>query len=411
MRSSSAGLGLAFAGLLAACGGGGGGGGGRVGSTPGVGGTNVTLNVLPVTVNGSLCAAATSAGYPNKPCVSVTICAPGSTTACQTVDDVLLDTGSYGLRVFKQALGGVALQQISAGTGSLATCVQFADQTSDWGPVQLADVVLAGEPAVEVPIHVLDATFSTAPSSCPGPEAGPAAAGFNGILGVGVFREDCGRSCASNAQNGLYFSCTASGCTGAQAPLPDQVQNPVAHLPQDNNGLIVDLPAVGAGGAASLQGSVLLGIGTRSNNTPAGVTVFPVDPSTGSFTTTVGGTTLASSFLDTGSNGLFFAPPTPSALPPCQAPNASWYCPPATVDLAATNQPSGAGAPTAAVSFQIANFDALLSSGNSVFDDLGGASLPSAGFDWGMPFHEGRRVVIGLEGMTSNLGAGPLVAY
>jgi hypothetical protein len=403
MRSSSAGLVLALAGLLAGCGGGGGGAGG--------GSTKVTLNVLPVTVNGSLCAAATSASYPNKPCVSVTICAPGSTTACQTVDDVLLDTGSYGLRVFKQALGGVALRQVSSGTGSLATCVQFADQTSDWGPVQLADVVLGGEPAVEVPIHVLDATFSAAPSSCPGPEAGPATAGFNGILGVGVFREDCGPGCASDAQNGLYFSCTASGCTGAVASVADQVQNPVAHLPQDNNGLIVELPAVGAGGAASLQGSVVLGVGTRSNNSPGGVTAFPVDPSTGSFSTTIGGTTLDRSFLDTGSNGLFFAPPTPSALPACPAPNTSWFCPPATVDLAASNQPTGASAPAADVSFQIANFDALLSSGNSVFDDLGGASLPSAGFDWGLPFHEGRQVVIGLDGGTSELGAGPLVAY
>src|SRR5512143_2176186 len=60
-------------------------------------------NVLSITVNGSLCSAGTSNGYFNKPCVSITVCTPGSTTACQTVNDILLDTGSYGLRIFAQA--------------------------------------------------------------------------------------------------------------------------------------------------------------------------------------------------------------------------------------------------------------------------------------------------------------------
>jgi hypothetical protein len=56
-------------------------------------------NVIPITVNGSLCSANS---YLNKPCVSVTVCTPGTST-CQTISDILLDTGSYGLRIFKQA--------------------------------------------------------------------------------------------------------------------------------------------------------------------------------------------------------------------------------------------------------------------------------------------------------------------
>jgi hypothetical protein len=393
--------------LLCACGGGGkggGGGGGGVGS-----GAPVTLNVLPVTVNGALCSAATSAGYPDKPCVSVTLCVPGG-GECRTVDDVLLDTGSYGLRVFRQALSGLALPPVASGGGTLATCVQFADQTSDWGPVALADVVLGGEPAVEVPVHVLDATFSAAPASCPGPEADPAQAGLNGILGVGVFREDCGPGCETDAGNGVYFSCTGSSCTGAAVPLASQVQNPVAHLPLDNNGLIVELPAVAAGGVASLDGSVVLGIGTRSNNVPGAVTALPVDPQTASFTTELAGVTFAGSFVDTGSNGLFFAPPPSATLPACAAPNDGWYCPAAAVDLAATSTPGAGGGPAVTVPFRIGNFDALLSQGQ-VFDDLGGSSLPGAGFDWGLPFHLGRRVVVGIEGSSSSLGTGPLVAY
>ena len=63
------------------------------------------------------------------------------------------------------------------------------------------------------------------------------------------------------------------------------------------------------------------------------------------------------------------------------------------------------------MSFQIANFESLAASNNSVFSDLGGGSLAGAGFDWGVPFHLGRRVAVELEGRSSSLGTGPLVAY
>ncbi|HYA85901.1 MAG TPA: DUF3443 family protein, partial [Nitrospirota bacterium] len=110
------------------------------------GSTAVASNVLPVTVNGSLCSSITSSNYLNKPCVSITVCTPGSTTACQTINDILLDTGSYGLRIFKQALT-VNLTQVPSGSGSLAACAQFADGSADWGPVEVAGVVLGNEPA------------------------------------------------------------------------------------------------------------------------------------------------------------------------------------------------------------------------------------------------------------------------
>ncbi len=385
--------------LVVGCGGGGG-STGTVGSATGA-------NVMALSVNGKLCS--TTPGYPNKPCVQVTVCTPG-TSHCQTIDDILLDTGSYGLRVFRQALGSVTLQQVSAGTGSLATCVQFADQTSDWGPVEVADVVLGGEPAVRVPIHVLDSTFSTPPSSCPNPESGPSAAGFNGILGLGVFAQDCGQGCATDAQNGIYFACDSSGCSGSVAALADQVSNPVFLLPQDNNGVIVELPSVAAGGAASLEGTLLLGIGTRSNNALSGVTALPVSPANGTFTTTLAGVDMPRSFLDTGSNGFFFAPPSSGVLPACSGSASSWFCPSATVSLTATNKADG-GSPSADASFQIANFDGLAASRNNVFSTLGGGSLAGAGFDWGLPFHLGRRVAVGFEQRASSLGAGPLVAY
>src|SRR5262249_17889282 len=57
-------------------------------------------NVLTMTVNGSTCAANS---YFNKPCVSIQVCTPGTST-CQTINDVLVDSGSVGLRIFKSIL-------------------------------------------------------------------------------------------------------------------------------------------------------------------------------------------------------------------------------------------------------------------------------------------------------------------
>jgi hypothetical protein len=345
--------------------------------------------------------------FPNEPCVSVTICAPG-TTNCQTINDILLDTGDSGLRIFKQALSVPLVQVTTSGSGSLAECVRFADGWADWGPVQLADVILGGEPAVRVPIQVIDSTFGD-PSVCGTQlEASPSDAGFNGILGVGLSAQDCGPGCANLANNTYYYTCTGASCAGTKAALTDQVQNPVALLPQDNNGVIVKLPSVPSGGSPSVNGSLVLGIGTQSNNVPSGVTAFPANHN-GYFTTTFNGTSYPKSFVDSGSNGLFFAPPASSPIPNCPT-LSDWFCPSSTLPLRATN--TGApGSPSGEVSFQISNLERLrLNPSNNVFPDIGG-SFPSGLFVWGLPFFFGRNVYVGFEGKTSSLGTGPYWAY
>ena len=151
-------------------------------------------NVMVITVNGSLCS---NNSYVNKPCVSVTVCTPGTST-CQTIDDILLDTGSFGLRIFKQALTVPLTPENSGNSGSFAECVQYADGSSDWGPIQIASVILGNEPAVQVPIQVIDSTFGIVPIACQNADQSPADAGFNGILGVGLFAQDCGQDCSDS---------------------------------------------------------------------------------------------------------------------------------------------------------------------------------------------------------------------
>ena len=399
--------------------------GSAVMSVTGVG-SGTANNVLTLTVNGSTCDSSLTApaGYTNDPCVSVKVCSTSGASTCVTINSILLDTGSYGLRIFKQLLNNVSLTQVASGSGSLAECIEFADGSSEWGPVQTASIIMGNEPAVQVPIQVIDSTFGTVPRSCGTPDQQPLDEGFNGILGVGPLIYDCGTACANSSHNGIYYSCSGSRCRDTAVPLSDQVPNPVAFLLTDNTGLIVQLPDVATGGAASVSGSVVFGISTQSNNSPSGMTTYTldqnVDPTTGTtgdFTTTFNGSSY-SSFIDTGSNALFFPSPSMAQLPNCSGDNSPWFCPPET-----TSNPDGitnfsatitgySGSPSNVVSFSLGNFVSLASSTtNMVFGDIGGDIGSVGGFDWGLPFFFGRNVYIGFEGKTSSLGAGPYFAY
>jgi hypothetical protein len=183
----------------------------------------------------------------------------------------------------------------------------------------------------------------------------------------------------------------------------------------------VQLPAVAPGGATSIQGYLFLGIDTRLNNSSTGFTMYPADPNPadstyGEFITifpTTGGNTYSSSFLDTGSNGLFFDPGSVSALTTCTSGTfIGWYCPSSTLNLSATTE-GYLGTPSGPVSFQIGDASTF-SSSNWVFSELGApfdSSTLSAYFDWGLPFFMGRNVYVGIEQKTSSLGTGPYWAY
>jgi hypothetical protein len=127
----------------------------------------------------------------------------------------------------------------------------------------------------------------------------------------------------------------------------------------------------------------------------------------GNITTTFDGSTYAG-FLDTGSSGLFF-PPGASALPACSAPNDQWFCPTSAVNVSAVNRSAGSST-SGTVSFTITNFDDFFNSSSNVSARIGGP-MTTAFFDWGLPFHFGRTVYIGIEGKSSSLGQGPYWAY
>ena len=64
-------------------------------------------NALPVAVN----AGPANTGYNvNRLYTSVTVCNTGSVTQCQTIDHVLVDTGSTGLRLLSAAMAPAQVQ-------------------------------------------------------------------------------------------------------------------------------------------------------------------------------------------------------------------------------------------------------------------------------------------------------------
>jgi hypothetical protein len=328
-----------------------------------------------------------------------------------TVDNVLLDTGSYGLRVVNTALGSFASQlpmQTATAGGQLAECTQFADGFT-WGTTRRANVQISGEVATNIPIQVIgDLAASTVPSGCVNGtnESTADALGANGILGLGVAPVDCGVACsvqANVAQFSNYYSCPGgTNCVRTLAETTNQVANPIPNFPVDNNGVIVQMAPISSSGAATATGTVVFGIGTQSNNGNTAGATYTTDAS-GDFPARGQSNTV---FLDSGSNGYFFQD---STLPLCGGNLSAFYCPTSTVQR--TVNLTGANGTTGSVSISIANAQTLLSNAsNYAFNNLAGQVGGLNGYDLGLPFFYGRYVYYGMDKRASG-GATPFVAF
>ena len=401
---------LACAVLLVGCGGGSGGGGGSSGPAPVPNTLSVTIDAGPSAVTSKNQAEA------NILYASVTLCTPGSTTACQTIDHVQVDTGSTGLQVLADALDGSAtpgtLHDPTTGA-ALLECVQFADGYT-WGSMVLADVTIGGRKIASLPVHLIgDAAAGTAPSSCvSGPaENTTAQFGAKGVLGVGNWLQDCGQYCVTNAPAGLYYVCPSQACQSTTVALSNQLQNPVALFGTDNNGIMIRLPAVSPPGAATLDGTLYFGINTQSDNALGSATFFTLD-GFGDLITVFGGTTMSKSFVDSGSNAYFFD----SSITQCSSTTSTgFYCPASSLAESATIQ--GQNGTTRTVNFTVDSADQLFTIAATAYPNLAGTNAAPNGqnngtsFDWGLPFFFGHNVYVLFESNTVSGTTGPAIGF
>ena len=349
----------------------------------------------------------------NEAFTSVTVCVPGTNT-CQTIDHILVDTGSSGLRLLSSVLTLPLPPQNDSSGNPLDEC-QLILGGYAWGPVALADIVLAGEKAASAPMQVMIPAIGAppVPGTCSSRTAGPNLGNSvsdlkaNGVLGVGLFQKDCGTLCTTS--NLVYYDCPASGCTPTSVTLPQQVPNPVTMLSYDNNGVMLFLPSVPAGGVTTVNGSLIFGIGTQGNNALQNATVYTVPDSganMGQIMTTFNGVSYPGT-IDSGSPGISFLDSATTNIPTCTVQGLMWYCPTSLDSLSATNQ--GANGNQGVVNFSIESANTLLNSGNTAFSTLGG---PNAGsFDFGLSFFFGRNVFTAIENMNTPAGPGPYFAY
>ncbi len=406
-------------------------------------------NYMKVTVNGDQCLPSAISDLPNAACVSVTICAPSASSSsdstCQVIPGLLLDTGSIGLRVFRSVLNSNLLNSLTPvlnGGRIVSECVTYGDYTANWGPLARATVFMGGESGVQTPIQLIDEYYGgrvngtyVGQTICNsfGPsvtlDTGPSQLRYNGILGVGMYAQDCGSSCTlSNlAENpGFYYSCSAgslsssSSCSTTEIALPtgSQLQNPVSLLPVNKNGIVVQLPSVGYSGAVSATGYVIFGVGTQSNNTPDGsVTQLPVDPETIKISAILNGAN-NDAFIDSGTTFYHFPPEgTSGSLSNCSNWDTGFsgvYCPNGnsntSVDLTFTLK-GYQGSPTINVTASIGNPISIYSGESSsagVYSNfamgadstpLNGASLNTV--DFGLPFYLGRTIYHTYESATA----------
>ena len=373
-------------------------------------------------------------GAVNVPYVTITLCSPGSTTQCATIDHVFLDTGSIGLRVLRSKVASLALPPVAVPAdtatatpaGAALECYPFV-LGAVWGPVASVDLQIAGEHASSLAVQLIDDATTpaySAPADCVAASNGQlmntaASLQANGILGIGMLAYDCGLSCVNGDYSGgytLYYACSTTTCVPAALPASLQIHNPVTYFPVDNNGTLIAMPKLPELGAGIVTGRLVFGIGTQSNNQiPATATLVFVDTNPADstylyFSTQVASNAYPDSYVDSGSNAYFFDDPgVPKTCQNTTGSTSDWYCPASVLQRAAViTDATGA---QSSVTFQVTSADALFGTSSLALDDLAGSfSASSPSFVWGLPFFYGRTVYTSIWGqaLSSN---GPWNAF
>ncbi len=377
-------------------------------------------NVAPLVVDTGPIGLLSAGSYQqNEPFTTITVCTPGSTTACQVIDHVLVDTNSTGLRILGQVLapggatptGGAVPVPLIVNGNPLRECLNYGSGYT-WGSVVAADVRLGGYTIASLPVTLIgDPAAGAAPTDCAaiGSNLGAVAfLGVNAILGINGTGSlyDC-PSCVSAPQATSYYSCPSGGtCTSTAVPLSSMAVNPVSRLPADNNGVLLSLAAPSVNGSQTVTGSLVFGINTEANNSPGNANFLAVS-STGAFTTSFGGAVYTSYLSSTASANFLYS----STLITC-ADYVAYYCPSGaqaeSATLIDTNSVS-----SSAITFNVNNAD--LDFTNFHFAALPGLTAiqasSTAPIIWGLPFFFGRSVYVLFSGQVVSSVTGPAIGF
>ena len=245
----------------------------------------------------------------DMPYTTVTICNP-NTSQCLAVPHVLVDTGSYGLRILDTALTGLNLPPVTSSSVPLYECAYFLNSFT-FGAIVSGVIKLGngGSNLTTSPtsFQLIDSTGNNGPCSTAGStnSGSQQALGANGIIGIGNLRSD--------SVGATYYTSQSPTSSWNQTTTPSTnasglVVNPILQFSSpNNNGSLMTMLPISSYGACSTYGT--LSVGLTSTNL-AGLAVFGTDqnglvnasvPAPGFYS----GNTLAGSFVDSGSNEIF----------------------------------------------------------------------------------------------------------
>lgn len=357
-------------------------------------------NVLPLTVTGHN-------GSYNRMFVSVTVCAP-NTNNCETINNVMVDTGSIGLRIQRKAMAHPEWFNAMAGPNQkpLAECYRFLSSNA-WGKVARADVKLADITAKNIPVQIID-EVARQDDAAPRPEScsstvKPTA---NGTLGIAAgHSNDCGGLCQLKPENARYYDCENGACSAITEPVTREyrVVQPIAALPQNNNGYILDTGDAPNNGSGSVSGKLILGIDLQDNSLKQKNRVYL--GAHGNVDTEFNGVHYPRSYFDSGTQDLYFAD-APSSLQQC---GHAW-CADGETKLNA--QITGADGATVNVPFRVGNTQQLRASRKGAIPNVARVNTESThAFVWGMPFFYGKRVYVGIVPLDENADVKPFYAF
>ena len=209
----------------------------------------------------------------NRLLVTITVCRPG-TTECAAIDNVMVDTGSTGLRLESFAVPRWLHFPAFAGPNrrAMAECVRFVG-SSGWGALYRADVHIGGLTASDLPIQVFEDDARLRPADCERSAGQPTS---NGTLGVSTQLTDCLGTCNQSQSRPQMYDCDEAKCLPLRDPIDSayRLPNPVGRLDDGRiNGLIFDLPSPPLGGTDAVRGDTYLW-GGHGPGQPAGCRTY-----------------------------------------------------------------------------------------------------------------------------------------
>ncbi|MGB8260853.1 MAG: DUF3443 family protein [Terracidiphilus sp.] len=362
-------------------------------------------NTAVLYVDGYPCVPADYPDY-DQPYTNVKICAPGSTTNCQVIDHVIVDSGSVGVRfigsTIKKALLS-ALPAVTEGPNPITECEIYVSSFI-YGPLKKADIYWAGKVARNFPVQIGGAAGFPIPTDCSSQGGSPtndtASFDSNGLIGVAFPLVD----------TGIYYTCNSKGAKCAENYYGG-IPNLIGAFSSDNNGVTMTMPQISLNGSATPAiGSLVFGVGTEANNKPPAGTVPLFNNSDGLFHMQIG-SSKATAYIDSGTNTMSIA----GTYPVCTDPGGNgFFCPKSNTPLAVGMYSISQTKPQFTVGYTMGNGSALLNLGYVAYNDLVGIadSSTTAGnaFALGLSNFFGHTMYFVFNSRKSSLGTGPINA-